>query len=296
MQFTPIKQDELTVGQAIPWPLCDPSGKVLLEQGSKPESAAQIQSLIESGAGRYQDSQPEQPNRTESAKQAQHESGGFSLDHIKPKIGDSMQLQLQSGTDNHRSFVTLIGYLADQSVIVTMPVIHGHIMLIREGQSFIVRFFSGKNAYAFSATAKKVTSIPYPYLHLSYPLEVRGLVVRSSSRAHAHINCHVSIEDGDSYKCVARDISIGGALIAIREQFGKVGETLLLKLPVQINETEHMLNLNCQIRSNNAAPVTANEAPTYLLGLSFENMTGQDTLVISALLYQSLVSDKDIFD
>lgn len=296
MQFTPIKQEELTVGQPVPWPLYDPAGNVVLEQGSKPESTEQIQSLIERGAGRHLDDSTGQSEKPVAPRQAQHESGGFSLSQIKLKIGDSIQLQLQSGTDKSRCAATLIGYLTDQSVIVSMPVVNGRVMVIREGQNFVVRFFCGKNAYAFSAIAKKVTSIPYPYLHLSYPHEVRGLVVRGSTRAQAHINGQASTADGSSHKCFARDISIGGALIAVREQMGKVGDKLALKLPIQINETEHVLNLNCRIRSINVSQAAANEAPTHLLGLSFESMSSQDTLVISALLYQNLASDKDSFN
>lgn len=296
MQFTPIKKEELNVGQPIAWPLYDSSGEMVLELGSKPESAQQIQTLIDSGAGRYLDNPAGQPDKAETARKAQREQGGLSLDQIKLKIGDSLQLQFQSGTENSRCFVTLIGYLVDQGVIVSMPVLNGRIMLIREGQTIVVRFFSGKNAYAFSAVTKKATTAPFPYLHLSYPHEVRGLVVRGSSRARASINCHASTEDGNSYKCVARDISIGGALIAVRDKMGTVGEKLSLKLPVQVNETEHMLTLNCLVRSVNTDRPSANETPANLLGLSFEKMTSQDTLVISTLLYQNLVSDNDFIE
>ena len=151
-----------------------------------------------------------------------------------------------------------------------MPVMDGRPLLILEGQNLNARFFSGKNAYAFSAVVRKTTSTPYPYLHLSYPPEVRGLVVRSSPRAQAHINCQASTRDGSSYKCIARDISMGGALIASREQMGEVGEKLLLRLPVKIDENEHMLDLNCEICSVNTSYASANEIPVNLFGLAFQ--------------------------
>lgn len=293
MQFTLIKAEELNVGQPVPWPLYDAAGQVVLEAGSKPESVQHIQSLVDSGAGRQTGSQDEPPVKAEAARQPQRELGGLSLDQIKLKIGDSIQLQFQSGTENARCYVSLIGYLVDQGLIVSMPVLNGRVMLIREGQNFVVRFFSGKNAYAFSAVAKKVSSIPFPYMHLSYPHEVRGLVVRGSSRAHANIKGHVSTADGASYKCVARDISIGGALLAVQEQLGKVGEVVSLKLPVQINATEHMLNLSCRIRSANTDRPSSTGISANLIGLSFESISSQDMLVITALLYQNLVNDKD---
>ena len=216
-----------------------------------------------------EDSRPDKPD---TPTQTQQELGGLSLNQTKLKIGDSIQLQFQTGTEKSRCLATLIGYVAEQSVIVSMPVINGRPMLIREGQSLNARFFSGKNAYAFSAVVRKTASAPYPYLHLAYPPEVRGLVVRSSPRAQAHINCHASTKDGSSYKCIARDISTGGALIASREQMGEVGEKLLLRIPVKIDENEHMLDLNCQIRSVNTSYASVDEISVNLFGLAFQKM------------------------
>ena len=204
----------------------------------------------------------------------QQELGGLSLHAIKPQIGDSIQLQFLTGADKSRCLVTLIGYLAEHSVIVSMPVIDGRPAPIREGQDLVARFFSGRNAYAFSAVARKAASTPYPYLHLSYPREVRGLVVRSSPRVQAHIDCRASTEDGNSYQCVARDISVDGALIACREEMGKVGDRLLLKLPFEMDGGWHVLDLNCQIRSVNTSQAAANEVPVNLFGLAFERMEG----------------------
>jgi Flagellar protein YcgR/PilZ domain len=224
---------------------------------------------------------------------AQREAGMLSLDQIKLSIGDTIQMQFQSDVEPSRCFVTLIGYLEGQSVIVTTPIINGSMMLVREGQVFVIRLFSGKTAYAFTSMAKRVTNTPYPHLHLSYPKEVRGLVVRSSSRGRINIICHATVEDGRGYACVARDISIGGALIAAGEKIGDVGSPLTLKFRVKVGDTEHMLVLNCKIRSLNTSRPTVDETPTILHGVSFEEVTSQDTLVISTLLYQNMISAQE---
>lgn len=231
-----------------------------------------------------------QAEKTDSPQRA---TGSLSLDQIKLNIGDTLQLQFQSEVETSRCVVTLIGYLVDQGVIVTTPVLNGSIMMIREGQIFVVRLFSGKTAYAFTAEANKITSIPFPHMHLSYPKEVRGLVVRGSSRARANIICHASLEDGSGFACVARDISIGGALIEAKDKIGEVGSKLSLSLRVRVNDAEHMLALNCMIRSVNPTRPTTDGTPPILHGLSFENVSSQDTLVISTLLYQNMVNEKD---
>lgn len=224
---------------------------------------------------------------------SQREAGVLSLDQIKLNIGDSIQLQFQSDLEQSRSVVTLVGYLKGQSVIVTTPIINGTMMLVREGQDFVIRLFSGKSAYAFTTMAKRVTNTPYPHIHLAYPKEVRGLVVRGSSRGRINIICHATVEGGRGYACVARDISIGGALIAASEKIGEVGNQITLKFRVKVKDAEHTLALNCKIRSVNASRPTVDEKPAMLHGLSFEEVTSQDTLVISTLLYQNMISAQE---
>lgn len=290
MQFAPISAEDLTIGKAIPWTLYNSAGSVILKAGTTPKSDEQINSLLKIGVGRDLD---EAPVQLEAPAAPPRAANVLSLDQIKLNIGDSLQLQFQSGAEQARSFVTLVGYLADFNVIVTTPLLNGSVMLIREGQVFVVRLFSGKSAYAFTATTEKVTNSPFPHLYLSYPKEVRGLVVRGSSRARANIICHASVKGGTGHACVARDISIGGALIAARENIGEVDDSLSLKLRVKVNEVEHMLILDCQIRSINTGKPAENGTPTILHGLSFTSMSSQDALVISALLYQNLVNDRD---
>lgn len=74
---------------------------------------------------------------------------------------------------------------------------------------------------------------------------------------------------------------------------GELGDKLSLKLRVRINDTEHLLNLDRLIRSVNTTRPANEDASTFLHGLSFENVSGQDILVISALLYQNIVNDKE---
>jgi c-di-GMP-binding flagellar brake protein YcgR len=224
---------------------------------------------------------------------AQREAGVLTLDQIKLSIGDAIQLQFQSDVEPSRCFVTLIGYLEGQGIIVTTPIINGSMMLVREGQDFVIRLFSGKSAYAFASMVKRVTNTPYPHLHLSYPKEVRGLVVRGSSRGRINIICHATVEEGRGHACVARDISIGGALIVAAEKIGEVGAPLTLKFRVKVGDTEHLLGLSCKIRSVNASRPAVDEKSTILHGLSFEEVTSQDTLVISTLLYQNMINAQE---
>lgn len=289
MRLIPLKPDDIAVGKPLPWPLYDESGKAVLKTGYIPASPQQLKTLLASNMQRDQDAPGDKTERQDTAS-AQGSAGSLALDQVKLNIGDSIQLQVQSETDNSRYYVTLVGYLVGESVIVTTPTLDGSILLMREGQSFVVRLFSGKSAYAFTAVTKRVTNAPFPHLHLSYPKEVRGLVVRGSARAQANIICHATVEGGTGLACIARDISMGGALLAAREQIGSAGEKMALKLRVMVSDVEHLLTLSCLIRSVNVVTISGDSAPSVQHGVSFENLSGQDILVITALLYQNLAN------
>jgi len=118
---------------------------------------------------------------------------------------------------------------------------------------------------------------------------VRGLIVRNAPRSRINAICHASTETGQGHACVARDISIGGALIAAGDKMGEPGEPLTLKLRVRAGDADHLLSLKCRICSLNTVRPTLDDKPTVLHGLSFENVSSQDTLVISTLLYQNMI-------
>ena len=117
------------------------------------------------------------------------------LDEIKLAIGDSFQIQTQIEQAEARYYVKLVGYLKGRSVLVTIPEAEGRLCYVREGQAFVVRFFAGRNAYAFTANVLKSSSIPFPHMHLSYPSQVRGLVVRAGERVPVRIICAVVMQE-----------------------------------------------------------------------------------------------------
>jgi hypothetical protein len=134
-----------------------------------------------------------------------------------------------------------------------------------------------------------VTNTPYPHIHLAYPKSVRGMVVRASPRGRTHIICHATAENGRGHACVARDISLGGALISAAYRIGDVGDRLALNFRVRIADAEHMLTMNSTIRSVSAPRAPGDAKSAMLHGLAFDSIGGQETLVISTLLYQNLV-------
>ena len=212
----------------------------------------------------------------------------LALDQVRLHIGDMLQLQFQTASGDARHYVTLIGYLKGESVIVSTPLEGGMVMLVREGVPVVVRFFGGKNAYAFSAIIRRVTNVPFPHLHLSFPKEVRGMVVRGSSRTKINLIGSVVNDAGKRHACQVRDISMGGALLVSRETMAEIGDYLGLGMRIKVNGNDYILDLECQLRSRHADSQIDGHAQSQMHGVSFANLSSENTLILTALLYSSL--------
>lgn len=214
----------------------------------------------------------------------------INLEEARLQIGDPVQLQVQSEDNPARYAVRLLGFAKGRSVLVSTPTVDGKYLLMREGQTFVLRAFSGKSAYAFPAQILKSINAPYPYLHLSYPKEVRSLVVRRGARANLRAICAITECDGRPTQGAGTllNMSIGGALIAAKQPLGEKGQRLKIKLKAEINEVEAYLVLAAVIRATITDIGDEPEQPIKH-GLEFIDILGPDMILLSAFVYHKLL-------
>ncbi|HRF12948.1 MAG TPA: flagellar brake protein [Candidatus Accumulibacter phosphatis] len=208
------------------------------------------------------------------------------LDEIKLAIGDAFQIQAQTEQTEARYYVKLIGYLRGKSVLVTMPEADGAICYVREGQAFVVRFFSGKNAYAFTANVLRSSSIPFPHMHLGYPPLVRGLIIRVGERVPVRIICAIILPEGTRTVTAAgllTNLSVSGAMVSSKTRLGSKGDPLLIKFRVDIREIEFVMSTDATIRS-----VSQDTSGGFLHGVEFAGMTNDAAIALTAFVYQKL--------
>jgi Flagellar protein YcgR len=166
--YIPIRKSDIDIGKPLLWPVYNGDRQLLLKRGFVVETQSQLDGLAEKGL--YRDSygsdaggsasrrsEDEAAERTKSEQPAER---SVSLDEIKLGIGDPFQIQTQAEQSENRYYVKLIGYLKGKSVLVTAPQQEGNLCYIKEGQAFVVRFFSGKNAYAFTANVIRAANVP----------------------------------------------------------------------------------------------------------------------------------------
>jgi hypothetical protein len=193
------------------------------------------------------------------------------LNHLR--IGDPLQLVVSDAVYD----VVLVGYLMGQSVIVTPPYGRDD---IHPGQHATVRIFTDKQSYAFATTVRHLAQEPFPHVHLAYPETLQAMKERQHERMGINITGTAELAGGRVFNCTVRDISLGGALIAVGGEACKLNDSLELTLKVAINGIEYTLSLEGEVRSVRLAE--SGDKPLVLQGLAFKDLTQQDMLALAA--------------
>jgi len=302
ISLMPVRAGDLAVGKPLQRPVYDWHGKLLLAAGRVIESTEQLDGLIEQGFVRDASwdrvpaapatlpiDQPRKPAAERaapsgSATESESKEIVTAMDEIRWYVGESMFLQL---ADNPalRHTVRLIGFVKNRTVLVSAPAIDGKYEFVRDGQMFIVRAFSGKKAYAFAAAAVKSVHSPHPYLHLSYPKEVRCTVVRRGARASVRIIASVSLDrQPRPVAAILADLSMGGASGLLKQAMGRAGEEGRVKFKVHAAGGDEYLDLKMTLRS--VAPSESGDG--FRHGFEFLDVSIHDRLILSAFVHQTL--------
>ncbi|HJV81519.1 flagellar brake protein [Noviherbaspirillum sp.] len=302
ISLVPVRVAELAVGKPLQRPIYDWYGNLLLASGCVIESQSQLDGLVSNGfiydpnwdlapAPRKAPTVPIPSRKTSPPPEVSGEdpnSGNketiVAMDDVRWYVGETLYLQL---IDNPtiRYTVRLIGFVKNKTVFVTQPAVDGKFEYVRDGQTFVVRAFSGKKAYAFVCSAVKSVHTPHPYLHLSFPKEVRCAVVRRGSRAQVRIIASVSLGQPERVGAATlTDMSIGGTSGIIKQSLGSKGDEGLIKFKVHAAGQDEYLSLKTVLRS--VTPAENGEG--YRHGFEFLDISMHDRLILSAFVHQTL--------
>jgi c-di-GMP-binding flagellar brake protein YcgR len=304
--LVPVRASELLVGQPSPWPIYNDMGDLLLARGSMIDTQSQLDGLLEHGLFRNEkwgdepdtDSVPlpksldvlQKRRRSKGLRPPAPSRGQESIvgmDEVRWQIGDAVTLQLKEAPEARYS-ISLIGSLAGKSVLLSAPVKDGKYIHLRDGQIVIVRALSGRRAYAFATSVLKYQNLPYPYLHLACPREVRCTVIRRDARVEVDLDAFLIIGTAPPAKISLLDISVGG-VSGIGNFLGSGKDaTGRLRFIVNVAGEERGLDLDVVLRM-----VEADADPHYAkYGLEFVDVSARDRVILSAFVYQA-VSETD---
>lgn len=216
----------------------------------------------------------------------------LSFEAIKLMPGDALQLQpLQEG-QTERFSVNVIGVMKPKSLLVTAPSVEGKLIFVRDGQTYLVRAFSGLNVCAFKARILKSQLQPFPYLHLSYPDSVQAMRIRKAMRAPASIIVAVQENEEGRQNGAGKiiDLSVGGARMYSPMKIGVKDQTIWLSFKVLLGDMEEYVKTPAVIRSIGEEDDEQGKRMN-VFGLQFGELAQSQRLIIMNLVYQHLLKD-----
>ncbi len=211
-------------------------------------------------------------------------------------IGDTLQLQfLQDDGHRVRPSVRFIGQLPQASLVVTAPTQDGKLMLVREGQVFVVRCFSRDMASAFTCRVLRVCTSPYPYIHLSYPERKEEVIVRSSRRVSVLLSATVVRQrEGGTWSIpipsIVSDMSATGTMLETSEPLGLSGTRVKISFQLPIDGMgEQALSVEGIIRS---VYEEGGAAGRNRYGIEFQGVDAAAQLILRAFVYEQLLGNE----
>ena len=245
------------------------------------------------------DLEADAPSDNRDAGQAAAEAAGgtaqetFAFEAMNLKVGDRLQVQPPAAVSTERSPVKLIGYLQDQSMLITAPATSGNVpMQVMPGDQLIMRVFSGQNAFGFACDVQRVCKVPYSYLHISFPKKIQGTVIRKAARVRTKIIVKVRAEEGDTteHTAVISNLSANGALLDGRRTMANMGDTLRLSFKLKLHNIEAELSVAAVVRTV-FDDETLKQSGTSLahFGLQFVGLDPNDQMLLQSMVYQHMI-------
>lgn len=296
----PLRRDEIEVGKPVPFAVYDSDRNLLLNRGVLVNSEPQLQALLERGLYREARARVHMPvpGRADSGSGGQAgtrpetQEEILSFDAVKLMPDDTLQLQSLIEGQTERFTVKVIGLMKPKSLLVTAPSIEGKLIFVHDGQTFMVRAFSGLNVCGFRAKVLKAQLQPFPYLHLSYPQTVQAMRIRKAMRAPASII--VAVHEREDGRQVAAgkmvDISVGGTKVLSSAVLGTRDQTLWLSFKVRLGDMEEYVKTPAIIRSLGEEEDEQGK-PMKAFGLQFGELVQAQRLIIMNLVYQHLLKE-----
>ena len=281
MNLIPIQTTDLRIGQPLLWDLFDQAHQQIQKRGYIFKTETELKQLEGSAIFRMQKPLP---------KQNESNNNKFSFDDMQLKVGHKLQLKLTSqlrGSVEIKSnsyVTTLIGYVQDSTLIVTMPASDQFVgEPYVEGDQVQVSLFSGNSVFNFMVFVDKIIKVPFKYLHLSFPKEIHGQNIRKSRRIKCNIQGSI-IERSIPVSII--DLSICGAGISSDLPLGSLGTTITLSFTITVLDKEIPLTIKSAIRS--AKEVNKNGQKIICFGVEFTDIKSEQMHTLHHLIYQEI--------
>lgn len=299
--FKRLPKQLLRVGNPISYPVYDRNGQ-LFSKSLLIESEAELEELYERGLyldletskriGLIRESKKEIVNDDATVEKTEE---FIKLPFQSLKLGETLQINLTGESDNAQKYlVKLIGAIDKKSLICTIPTIQDKALFVKEGNGFVVQFFSGKSVYRFTTVVDAVLSRPYPHIHLMYPREAFVKKLRKNQRMA--VNIVAALTDlANSQAVVASgrmvDLSLGGALIEMQKQALPEKSAIQCSFKIKLQGQEILFAIKGTVQTI-AKETSVDEKEIFRYGVQFNTLPFQEKVYLQNYIYQLANEEK----
>jgi hypothetical protein len=302
MSLIPLEKDEIEIGKPLPWTIFDPQHNRLAVEGDVIKTKDHLSLLLdsnpcreltwESGGDEGDADELSTEEITTAGKRDSAKQTSFPFEAMNLKVGDRLQIQPPAQLSMERFVVKLIGYLSNTSLLVTSPIdTNGLRLQLIEGEKLVVRIFSSQNAFGFASTIEKICKIPFDYLHLSFPAEVQGMVIRKAPRVKTRIIAAVVIGgQAESASAIISNLSANGALLDAKRNLAEKGDSIKLSFRVNLHNIDAYLTVNAAVRAVFSDEAVDNSGAVLIHhGLEFVDLQPNDSVILQSMIYQQMI-------
>ncbi|MFJ2992972.1 flagellar brake protein [Pandoraea sp. NPDC087047] len=242
-----LAPDDIPLGQALPWAIVDRNGEPLLAAGDIVPTQAgrdwlftsfaphRVANLGEDKVAATDAEAPTQAPADPAAASATSPQYGLTDLNLRP--GDWLQIQLPPGTGSQRVRTRVIGHAPNQMLFVTAPTGRAAPPTLQASERLELWTFSGEDIYHFVCTVERVERVPFDYVVLSAPAQIRRKVLRRSQRVPARLV--VSVTAGDArHLALLQDVSAEGVSLLADAPLGAPGDNVQLTFRVHVGDID----------------------------------------------------------
>ncbi len=302
MNLVPVDKEELSVGKPLPWAIYDQNQNPLMAQGEIIGTEKHLESILaknplhelvlEMDLSSPNSGLSSQLNSSSNAEFSQTGESTLKFQELGLKVGDRLQLEPPAQLKAGRCIVRVLGYLENVSLLVTAPFEGGMYLPLLEDETVLVRGFSRRCAFGFSASIRRVCKLPFNYLHLSFPSEVRGTIIRKSPRVKTRIITSIIVSGGMEVAPLTgtiTNLSSTGAQLTAKKQLGEVGEKIKLAFRVNLHNMDAYLTTSGTIRRIFSEEETKVLDLQASYGIEFSDLLPNDRIILQSLIYQQMI-------
>jgi hypothetical protein len=231
-------------------------------------------------------------NSTGPATSDHDDLGACVFADVHLKVGDTVYLDFSGARAHGRASSTVLGWRDGVSVMVTQPVAADKPLQLFDGESVTLRVFTGRSAFAFKGNVLKTNSLPFPYVHLSFPKRVQAVEIRKSPRSRVDMPATFSVDGQHVGLGIIVDLGTAGALLDTGEVLDKSVESLQLAVSFELHDVPVSLDLHANILGMKGYS-SQGEQTSVQYRLAFDQLKPNDRLVLSSLVWFQMYEHPD---